>query len=215
MAITVRISDAGDFEDLKSRINTASIGKIIARVIETQSTKAFLDQKLGEHTWPERYPSQEDPFVNIAALVNWTGVGGNVLERFFDRRPALMGTGELAGSISGEVKGDLVEVGSALNYAGLHQWGGSSEQNITEQTKTTIGRYIGEEKKGGKWVKKKRMGEKQKEQRKKYWFKLAPLLGKDTLTTEVNQRPFLGITDENEVEMVDTIERFIATGKGG
>ena len=106
-----------------------------------------------------------------------------------------------------------MEVGSRLPYAGIHQWGGESSQPITDAAKKKIGSYIGEEKRDGKWVRKKRMGSRQEAQREKYWYKLFPLLSMEELSTSVNQRPFLGITEENENEMAELIELFVATGK--
>ena len=60
---------------------------------------------------------------------------------------------------------------------------------------------------------KKKPGVKQKANAEKYWFRLFPLLGQDQIETQVNQRPFLGITDENEAEMVETIEAWVAKGE--
>jgi len=212
--ITVTARSGEDLKEIRARAgNFAILGRIVARLLESAAQKAFLDQRLGDFMWPERYPSQEDPFVNIAALVNWTSNGGTILNRFFDRRPALMGTGDLMQSISGEVTGHEVSIGSKLPYAGIHQWGGRSTQPITPTAKKAIGDFIGEELgAGGKWHRKKRLGPRQKENREKYWFKLYWLLSRERLETEVNQRPFLGVTEEAEKSMVEDIEAYVASG---
>jgi len=214
MPTTVRVTSGDDFREVRSRAaDVATIGRIVARILESQSQRAFIEQRLGEYAWPERYPNQEDPFVNVAALVNWTNAGGQVQSRFFDRRPALMATGNLVGSISATFKGDSVWVGSALPYAANHQWGLSSTQTVSMTAKKTIGKWIGEEPDGkGGWKKKKRMGSRQKEQREKYWFKLAPMLGKTELETQAVQRPFLGITEQNAQEIRESIEHYVKTG---
>ena len=214
MAINVTISSLGEWDGFRKRLaDTAVIGAIIARTLEAQAQRAFLDQKLGDIAWPERYPGMDDPFVNLAALVNWTSSGGTVLSRFFDRRPALMGQGTLMQSMSSRVQNDLVEVGSALPYAAIHQWGGTSTQPVGEGTKKAVGRFLGAEKKDGKWRMKKKPGARQKENAEKYWFKLFPLLGQDQIETQVNQRPFLGITPENEDDMAEMIEEWVAKGE--
>jgi phage gpG-like protein len=214
MAITVTATSGEELREFAARAtDPKAIGKIVGLTLESQSQRAFLEQRLGEWVWPERYPNMDDPFVNLAALVNWTSAGGQVQRRFFDRRPALMGGGDLARSVSSRVSNGVVEVGSALPYAGLHQWGGPSSQPVTEQAKKTIGKYIGEEKVNGAWRQKKNLGAAQKRQRKEFFYRLHPLLGMTTMETTVNQRPFLGITDENEREMVETIEHFVATGE--
>lgn len=214
MVITVIAHSGDEFHEFFSRAtDPKAIGKIVGLTLESQSQRAFLEQRLGEWVWPERYPNMDDPFVNLAALVNWTNDGGQIQRRFFDRRPALMGSGDLTRSISSRISSGVVEVGSALPYAGLHQWGGPSSQPITEQAKKTIGKYIGEEKVDGTWRRKKNLGSNQKKQRETYFYRMKPLLGMTAMTTMVNQRPFLGITDENEREMVSTIEHFVATGE--
>jgi phage gpG-like protein len=213
MVKTVVVSGSEDFRKVLDRATDAEVlGRIISRVLESQAQRSFLQQRLGEYEWPERYPSMDDPFVNLAALVNWTNSGGGVLDRFFDRRPALIGTGNLTQSISSRITRGFIETGSALPYAGIHQHGGDSTLPVTDQAKKTIGSFIGMENKGGEWVKKKRMGARQAANREKFFFKLAPMLGMSELSTQVNARPFLGITPENESEMAESIEDFVATG---
>lgn len=216
MAITVTVSSGDELREIRARAtDTKIIGRIVGRTLESVSQRAFRDQRLGEIQWPERYPNQEDPFVNIAALVNWTNEGGSISTRFFDRRPALVGTGDLRQSISSEVSGGSVAVGSALPYAGLHQSGGLSSQPVTQAAKEKIAQFIGEEPDGmGGWRTKKRMGARQKANREKYWFKLFPLLSSDEITTQVNARPFLGITPEAERDMAEGIEAWVAKGGG-
>lgn len=214
MAITITVQSGEDLREVRARAaDRKTIGTIIARILESQSQRAFLEQKLGDEVWPGRYPNMEDPFVNLAAVVNWTNAGGKLVQRFFDRRPALKGEGHLMQSIYARSQGDLVLVGAGRPYAGFHQWGGTSVQQITPTAKRTIGRFIGMEQKDGKWRKKKGMGSAQRKQREKYWFRLAPLLGPDQLETQIAQRPFLGITDENEREMIESIEYWVAKGE--
>jgi len=217
MVTEITVKSGEDLRKLRARVaDSKVIGGIVARVLESQSQRAFLEQKLGDFAWPERYPNMEDPFINIAALVNWTNEGGTIRPRFFDRRPALMGSGGaggLIGSISAEQRGDLVILGSDKEYAAMHQWGGTSSQPINETAKKTVGRFLGYEKKDGEWKRKNKPTEKQKAQDEKYHFRLLFLLGQDQLETQVNQRPFLGITDENEAEMAETIEAWVAKGE--
>jgi len=214
MVTTVTARSGRDLQQIRARaLNVEAIAKVVGRILESQSQRTFLEQRLGEHEWPERYPNQEDPFVNIAALVNWTNEGNQIQSRFFDRRPALMGTNALSGSISARYEANFVEVGSALGYASNHQWGLPSTQPITSQAKSTIAKFIGEESDGsGGWVKAKRMGPRQKEQREKYWFKLFPLLSMNELTTTPVARPFLGITPQNEADIAEDVEYYLATG---
>ena len=169
MPTTVTVRSGEELAELRVRAaDTATIGKIIARTLEAQSHRTFEDQALGDFAWPERYPNQDDPMVNIAALVNWCNEGNKITSRLFDRRPALKASGNLKQTMYARVKGDLVEVGSALPYAAVHQWGGTSTQPVGEGTKKEVARFLGAEKKDGKWRMKKKPGPKQKENAEKY-----------------------------------------------
>ena len=214
MPTTVTVQSGEDLRAVIARASdVATLGRIIGRILESQAQKSFVEQRLGEHVWPERYPYQEDPFVNVAALVNWTGAGGEISSRFFDRRPALMGSGALVGSISARTKGKATEVGSKLPYAASHQWGIATSQPVTSSAKATIARFIGEEPDGaGGWRKKKNPGARQKENREKYWSKLFPILSLAVLETQPLQRPFLGITPQNEDDMRADLEFYVSTG---
>ena len=214
MPTTVTAKSGEDLRAIVARASdVAKLGEIIGRILESQAQRSFVEQRLGEFVWPERYPFQEDPFVNIASLVNWTNDGGEINSRFFDRRPALMATGGLAGSISARTKGKETEVGSKLPYAANPQWGIASTQTITPAAKGTIAKFIGEESDGsGGWRKKKNPGARQKENREKFWFKLFPILGLDELETQPVQRPFLGITPQNASDMQADLEFYVKTG---
>lgn len=215
MARTVRATSGADVREIETRARDANaLGTLVVRHLESGAQRAFVEQRLGDRVWPRRYPSSPDPFVNKASLLDWLNDGGNILDRHFDRRPALMGSGVLAGSISGRVRGNVAEVGSAVPYAGLHQWGGTSTQPVTETAKSTIAKFIGWEKDSeGDWVPKARQGARQKENAEKYGSQLLHLLFASELATEVVQRPFLGITDEMERDIVESLETFVAEGR--
>lgn len=184
---------------------------LIGARLQSDSQKAFRDQRLGDFLWPERYPSQEEPFVNIAAVVNEGNRGfSKPTSKVFDRRPALKFSGDLSQSVAFAIVGqDTVEVGTTKEYGSVHQWGGTSSQPVKPSAKKMIAQFLGEEPDGkGGWRKKKRLGSRQQEQREKYWFKLFPLLSSDVLETKVNQRPFVGITDDTERWIIKKIEKY-------
>lgn len=177
-------------------------GKVLERIgaiLEAGSQDAFLEQAFGDFRWPGRYPNQADPHINVAgALGDFAKGRSEPKSRRFDRRPALRDTGALLGSIRSQVVSDeVVEVGSTLPYAAMHQFGGTSSIPIDKATKQRIVKWLlkpaGEPHRGN----------------------LSPLLTKDTLDTEVVQRPFLGVTDEMETDIHDTVETMIAGAAGG
>ena len=58
-------------------------------VLLADAQKAFSDQKLGDISWPARYPNQEAPHVNIAGVVADFLAGRKTPpERRFQNRPA-------------------------------------------------------------------------------------------------------------------------------
>ncbi len=185
--------------DLKLRMGDSEPAmKAIGAILVSSAQKAFREQRLGSIQWPGRYPNQEDPFVNVAGLVSDLAKGSAVAQRRTDRRPALMDTGNLAASFGqgGSVQsGKLsVVVGTTVDYAADHQWGLTSSQPVTPTVRDGLTRFIRTER--GKRVK----------------DKLGFLFAVDELETDIVERPFLGVTDEAEGDIVSTVELFIAEG---
>ena len=90
---------------------------------------------------------------------------------------------------------DIVEVGNAVPYAAMHQYGGSSTIVLTNSIKTWI----------AKWTETKRG--------RPYVSKLYHLLDLPEWTTEVYKRPFIGVTPEAGQEIRRIVEVFVSTGK--
>jgi len=194
--IIVRSGD--DLKELQGRLDDLRPAlKGIGVLLESAAQKAFLDQKLGDEEWEGRYPGQEDPFINLAGSVaDFNDGKTRPLARRFQRRPVLRDTGNLMGSIASRIRGKTkVETGSAVSYAAAHQWGGWSTQAITS----------GAKKRMEKWW--------QTKQGKPYALKMMGLLGMEQLETEVNARPFLGITTETEEDIAAALEIYLAKGE--
>lgn len=196
---TIILRSGDDLKRLRRRLkDPRPLLKAIGALMESQAQAAFRNQKLGTFRWPERYPNQEDPFVNVAGVVqDFTAAPSRQqpLSRRFQRRPALMDTGALAGSISSRIRtGNVVETGSTLPYAADHQWGLTSSQAVPEAARKGIRRWL------------------DSDRGKPYKLKLWHLTTSEELTTQVNQRPFLGITSRLEQDIAATVELFVAEG---
>jgi phage gpG-like protein len=154
--------------------------------------------------------------MNVAAVVKRLNMGRRPLSRQFDRTPALSGTGMLKRWMSSKQKAVsakhlVVEVGTTLEYAGLHQWGGTSIEPISETARQTLkkllkskrGKVKRERKKGGLkgTLAAARAGEDLRRLRK-----LGFIFQEKTLVTNINQRPFLGVTDQAETKIRRLIE---------
>ena len=120
----------------------------------------FERQSFGGNPWEPRYPNQDEPFVNIAKLVQVLNEGGNPVG-VFDRTPALMGDPPvLMNSIGWRITDDLeAEVGVDFNitpasgavssggshpasYAGIHNEGEESTQEVTDGTKRALQKWL-------------------------------------------------------------------------
>ena len=164
---------------------------------------AFRDQRLGDWVWPERYPGMEPPFINIAGAISDFNAGRTAPKRVrFQNRPALIDLGQrggLWGSISNRVSGPLrTEWGTSKPYASLHQEGGTSRQPITSGAAQRIRDWLFT----SKMVPRKG--------REGYVKRLAPLLFMSEFVQNVIQRPFLGITDQLEEDMIQIVEDYYA-----
>lgn len=175
--------------------NPEKILRQMGLLMESTAQEAFKFERLGDIEWPHRYPNQADPFVNVAGLVSDLNRGAKIKARRFDRRPVLFDTGKLAESPKSRVVGkDRVEVGSPFERAAVHQFGLVSQQKVTPEAKKKLSRWL--------------LTDQGRPFQKKLAFLLRPAVR--TLDTQVVARPFLGITDQLEDDMVDVIEKSLA-----
>jgi phage gpG-like protein len=225
---------------LKRRLKSArKLLKQFGALLVSDSQGAFQDQEFGGVRWPERYPQQADPFLNIAGAVqDFTEGRKEPRSDRFQRRPALVtNDAALSRSISSAVVGDdAVQVGSVVPYADAHQLGLTTSQPVTEDTKDRIAEWIyGEStkktfvpdyvsdaevskfarakgmraEKGGK---RNRKGEATFKVPNPYRTKLEFLLQPDVheLTTQVHARPFIGVTEHRAQDFAKLIAAHMA-----
>lgn len=196
---TVTIRTPGELREFRSRLNEprpllATIGLQLKRT----SDQAFDAQRLGEIPWAARYPSQSEPFVNFAAVLERANRGRPPLSRDFERRPALRGTGDLQKSVRSRWEvtsgGGVVEARSDLSYAALHQAGGQSSFEVSATARDVLWTWAVENR---------------KDARSKKIMLLSYL---HRWRQDVIARPFIGITDETSDRITQITEFFFATG---
>ena len=148
----------------------------IGALMVAESQRAFREQKHGKKKWAARAP------VNVYGIIADFTKGSTPPRRRFETRQALHDTGRLASpaGVVFKVSGKFVEVGTNLDYAHVHNFGGPIEsQPITKVVQEAL----------NKWLKPKDEGLKKS---------LGWLLNKkytgETLTGEVSARRFVGIT---------------------
>lgn len=150
--------------------------KQVGVVMTSESQLAFRSQKFGRKAWDPRGK------VNLFGIIADFHAGKKAPPaRRFDQRPALKDTGRLAASITWALAGkDVVEVGTNLPYANVHQVGGRVE---SKPLTTTVRRAF------WRWL--KRQGPDLKKQLG--WVLNRKFKG-ETLKSEVPKRPFVGVT---------------------
>lgn len=165
----------------KNLKNPARALKQIGVLMVAESQRAFKAQSFGTTKWEPRAP------VNVFGIIADFHAGRRKpLARRFDRRPALRDTGRLMSSIAYEVKGDMVEVGTNLGYASVHQTGGEVESEpLTESVRRALSRWL---KKGGDGPTRQALARPALE-----WV-LNKKFHDKPVTARVPARPFVGIT---------------------
>lgn len=165
--------------------------KQIGVLMVAESQASFRDQRFGRKKWKGRAP------VNVFGIIADFSKGSTPPARRFQTRPALKDTGRLSGSISYKVSGLAVEVGTNLDYAGVHQFGGQVEsEKITKSVQQAL----------SKWLKPKDKGLKES----LGWILNKKFTG-ETIKGQVPARPFVGISkqtieDVREVVGVEILE---------
>ena len=198
MATVVVINpDAADpMVRLKGAIaDKRSILEQIGALMEAESQEAFARQRLGDIRWEPRYPNQGDPFINVAGAVSDFAKGATEpRSRRYQRRPAAMDTGEMQNSVRSRVVDDeSVEVGSNLKRAPFHQFGLVSTQEVTQEMKNAIARFL--------------LSDRGAQYREKLSFLTLP--NTNRLDTEIVARPFLGVTPELEEDIPVLVEEHL------
>lgn len=209
-----------------------------------QAKGAFRAQRLGHVVWPERYPKQKGPFINIAPVVMYAGRGQTPVADDFRKRPALIGHApyDLMNKLSARiVSDDEVEVGHPDEWSGRFQHGGLGRIPITETTRQTIFKWLfGNRAGAGGSAPSARKSKKahategefespidalERQTGKKaekvergtkadYARKLAFVFWRDELVQKTYPRPFLGMTDQLNADIDEAVARHLGAKPG-
>lgn len=175
-----------------------------------ESQEAFKEQRLGDFRWPEKYPSQEEPFINVAGALEDFNDGRTAPQpRQFRRRPALVGSGDMMNSLSYEVlsptevqEGTNKKGKNGESYPAKQQSGGKSVVRLTDdavqKAKGWLFTKFGKVKKG----------------KLEYAQKMAHALRTKIYVVRIIARPFVGFT-ENLIRDIIQISRDWMTARGG
>lgn len=164
----------------------------VARVLQRSTRDAFRSQRYGKWRWPEVYEGSKGPFINVAgALVDFNEGASAPRTRQFQRRPALIDSGDLRASVHTRATGPLtLEQWSTRSDARAHMDGQPVVIPVTEQAKRGIASWLFEQ------------------GNTDYTPKLNHLLKKEKYIVKLHPRPFMGMTDDLKMELEDAITRF-------
>lgn len=151
----------------------------IGAIAVAESQAAFAAQRHGNKSWRARSTP------NVMGIIADFSAGRTPPGRRFDARPALRDTGALARSIAFQVRSPVVEWGSNLHYARLHQFGGTSRSaTITGTIRTKL----------WKWLQRQ-----SREIRVQLGWLLNDKFRGQSITSRIPARPFVGITQRTRM----------------
>lgn len=179
--------------------------KRVGMILLRDSMQAFERQAFGDIKWPERYPNQHGGKVNIAGAVSDLQHGSTIKDRRFEPRPAAMDTGKLKRSLTVLVADGLsVTVGTNLPYANIQHQGGETTQAVTPAVKANLRKWILKtEKAYTKDSFPSLMLVRKNSAAKRLYFLLEHDVNE--LVTQVNPRPFVGITEDARRDVAEAI----------
>lgn len=166
--------------------NPAGLLRQIGMILLEDSQRAFDEQRFGDKAWPERYPRQKPPRVNVAGIVADFAAGRKTPpKRRFQPRPAGLDTGMLRRSLQSASKAIRpqawsVFVGTTVPYAGKFHAGGKSRQTVTSTVKKLLAAFL------------------RKKKNRIYGQRLGFLFRRSALETKSPARPIVGVTARAE-----------------
>lgn len=183
--------------------------KRIGVLLVAQAKRAFVLQRFGAILWPERYPNQTGGKLNVAGAVSDLANGPTIKARRWDARPAGRDTGELMRRLTYRVIGDRLEVGSDVPYAQKFHAGGESVLPITQAVRANLAIWLRRHRKRVRKAARLAgtLGPRGGTPRTFEDRVLGPLFARDVLITSSPARPFVGLTDETEREIVAELRR--------
>lgn len=204
--------------------------KLLGIAAASEAQKSFDRQGLHfQNEWEPRYPSQDEPFVNIAGALMDLAKGPRIKPHRFENRPAVIDTGMLRRSLApgGAVRitGTYsVEVGTTVPYGSLQQFGGETDIPITKTQQDNLRKWYLTQKRAAKRYDKEAAarGETLKandpDRLGSEWLrgvmkKLGFILNSDSMHQRVIARPFVGMNDDLARDMRKLAVDFFA-GKG-
>lgn len=161
----------------------------IGFMVSQDSRKNFRRGGFGEKPWePRSVP-------NVPGILSDLQAGSKPKERRWKPGTTLVDTGALRDSISYRViSDDTVEIGTSLDYASLHQFGGETTIQITNEMKRLLAEYF------------RGLSKQLRRERREIGW----LFQRDSQTFQIPQRKFLGVTPQMRKKVNELVAKTIA-----
>lgn len=162
----------------------------IGEIVAEDCRAAFEKQRLGDIAWPERYPRQRGPTINIAgALQDFIDGAREPKANRFQNRPALIDSGDLSQSIHARLSGaHAVTIYTDDPHAYTQHHGLETEQSYGGEVRRRISDWL--------------------DGKPEYRQSMERLLHKSVHRTKVNMRPIIGITDEARERIMREVKTY-------
>jgi phage gpG-like protein len=185
--------------------NQVALMEVAGELVVSMTQAHFEDQEFNGVPWVERYPNQDSDKINVAgALMDFNLGNTKPHKRRFQARPVLGGGGgAMAMGIQiTSLSKDRVEVdmtGPASEYANIHHFGGISTISISSGGADRLMTWL---------------NSKQGENYRQHFATLVDFTLEDVdefHETEVNARPFMGLSDSEITDLASDLGRAMAS----
>jgi len=162
--------------------NPRALLESISLMLIGRAQRAFVDQKRGDQSWrPRSVPNRIGVLMDLKE-------GRTPPSRRWDPTPAGVDTGRLRNSIAGTISGNVVTVGSSLDYASKVQRGDTTTVQLDRDLRSRLAAWL-----------RSLSGDEKKRARASFGF----LFHTGSLTVTTPARPFLLITPQDRRDIRD------------
>lgn len=191
---------------------------VVGAFMVAAAQRAFEEQRAPDgEPWLPRYPNQDALAFNVAGALDDLRESDEVKSRRYDRAPVGVDTGALVASITFDVTGERLLVGTNLPYGRKFHEGGSSPQELTQDLIRNMASFVSKRRRA-----ERRRGEEEGTLGPRGGAppmpedQLGPIFGLwrrgDTVwVTTSPPRPFVGLTQEDAEDLAQELEALAET----
>jgi len=174
---------------LTNTLSQSQLGEILDGVGALLVSKFQSSWRKRQSPSGESWPARMVP--NVPGIVADLNKGGDPKGRRFEEGQPLVDTGRLRGSLTWEVRGRVLSVGTSVSYAALHNEGGETTHTLNATGRRQLTLWLRRERRGAGDPAKLGLG----------W-----LFGKPTFSVNVQKRTFIEVGQEEDALIKGHVE---------